>query len=146
MLRVVENGPAPIPERLAVVELRAVAHGAMPPLHTRAEDETYHVLEGEISFYVGRETTHARPGDLVIAPSGVPRTFRVTSAQARWLVLTSVRSLARYEDFARAVVPPNADRDWSTPEDAAAVAAIAAANGIEVLGPPGMLPAERRRH
>ena len=45
----------------------------------------------------------AQSGDVVVAPAGVAHTFRVESTDARWLVLTRVRSVERYEDFARAV-------------------------------------------
>ena len=127
--------------RAAVLETATMARGTMPPLHAHDRDESYHVLEGEVVFYVGDEIVRARAGDVVVAPGGVPRTFRVASAAARWLVMTSVKSLARYEDFTRAAVRPAAGlTGWPSAEDAAALAAIAAANDIDVLGPPGMLP------
>jgi hypothetical protein len=103
------------------------------------------VLGGVVVFHIGAETVCARPGDVVVAPKRVPRTFRVVSDHARWLVLTSLRSLARYEEFAKAVTQPSepaADPtgSWASDPDAAVVRAIAASNGIAVLGPPGMLP------
>ena len=57
---------------------------------------------------------------------------------ARWVVSTEVRSPARYDDFGRALAVPTGD--WESLEDAATVTAIAAANRISVLGPPGLLP------
>ena len=131
--------------RAAVVETSMLEQGAMPPLHTRDRDESYHVLEGAVTFYVGNEVVRARAGDVVVAPAGAPRTFRVESPRARWLVMTVVRSLSRYEDFARAVARPSAVATgeaptWPSADEEASLAAIAAANGIAVLGPPGMLP------
>ena len=131
--------------RAAVVETAAMERGTMPPLHARDRDESYHVLEGEVVFYVGDETVRARAGEVVVVPSGTARTFLVTSATARWLVMTTVRSLSRYQDFTRAVTQPREiggleETTWPSAEEAASLAAIAAANGIHVLGPPGMLP------
>ena len=118
----------------------------MPPLHARDEDETYYVLGGELTFFVGADVVRAETGDVVVAPREVPRTYRVESEDARWLVLTRVASAARFEDFGRALaVPVNGPAaDWPTSDEAAGVPAIASTNGIEVLGPPGMLPSDRR--
>jgi mannose-6-phosphate isomerase-like protein (cupin superfamily) len=122
---------------------RSAPLGAMAPLHRRDEDETYRILEGEITFYVGGDVVCARQGDIVVAPAGVAHTFRADSADARWLVLTRVSSLERFLDFGRAVSPPLAapESGWPSPSEAAAVAALAEPNGIELLGPPGALPA-----
>ena len=120
------------------VERIATRPGLMPPLHRRSEDESYRVLEGELTFYVDGDELRAGPDDVVAVPRDARRTFRVESAWARWLVVTRVRSVARYEDFGRALACPV--EEWPSAEEAASVAAIAAANGIEVLGPPGSLP------
>ena len=136
-------------ERVAVLDTANVGAGTMPPLHTRDRDESYYIVEGEVVFYVGDEIVRARAGDAVLAPRGAPRTFRVISDTARWLVMTTLRSLSRYEDFTSAVARPSPDQDagierWQRGADAAAVAAIAAANGVTLLGPPGMLPSDLR--
>jgi quercetin dioxygenase-like cupin family protein len=127
--------------RLAVVE-RVARAGAMAPLHRRDETETYRVLEGRVTFFVGSDVVIARAGDVVVAQPGAARTFRVESASARWLVHTTVTSLERFADFARAtstrVSAPGAG--WPCAQERSSVASIAAANGIEILGPPGALP------
>lgn len=120
----------------AMVE-RSAREGAMAPLHSRPVDESYRVLEGEVTFYVDGEPVHASAGDVVVAPRGAARTFRIESCSARWLVATRVDSLERYLDFGRAVAAPV--EEWPSPDEEAAVAAIAEANGIELLGPPGAL-------
>jgi uncharacterized cupin superfamily protein len=114
----------------------------MPPLVRRNVDETYSVIEGEMAFFVGDELVWAGAGDVVVAPAGAPRTFRVDSESARWIVLTHSRALDLYIDFGRAVSTRHRDPSagWPSEEEHAAVAAIAAANGIELLGPPGALP------
>lgn len=127
--------------QVAMVE-RSAREGHMPPLLRRQAAETYRVLEGEVAFFVGGDMVWAGPGDVVVAPAGMPRTFRVASAEARWLVLTQVSSLERFHDFARAVsMPlPNPASGWPSPEERDIVATMGAANGIELLGPPGTLP------
>jgi mannose-6-phosphate isomerase-like protein (cupin superfamily) len=121
----------------SLVDRRAVRN-AMPPLHRRYDDEAVRVLDGTVTFYVGDEVVTAAAGDVVVVPAGVARTFRVESSEARWLVLTRLRSVERYRDFGRAVSEPAGD--WPSAAELSSVAAIAAANGIELLGPPGALP------
>ena len=123
---------------------RTAVQGHMTPLHTRDVDESYRVLRGEVTFFVGGKRITARPGDVVDAPSGAARTMRAESAEARWLVTTRVSSLERYADFGRAVCAPLEDPygGWPSPEEEYSLAAIAAANGIELIAPPGALPAE----
>jgi hypothetical protein len=121
---------------------RSAPAGSMAPLHRRDEAEAYRVVEGEVTFFVDGDVILAREDDVVVAPAGAERTFRVESAGARWIVVTRVGSLERFLDFGRAVSPPLASpaAEWPSPSELAAVAAIGAANGIELLGPPGALP------
>ena len=132
------------PSQTALVE-RAAPEGAMPPLHRRDEAETYRVLEGEVLFFIDDEVVPAGPGDVVVAAAGAARTFRVESEDARWLVLTRVTALERFLDFNRAITQPLAVpiSGWPSEEERAGVAAMAAANGIELLGPPGLVPGGR---
>ena len=129
---------------VAMVE-RSAPVGHMPPLVRRDEQETYRVLSGEVVFFVGNDMVWAGPGDVVVAPPGAARTFRVASEGARWLVLTRGRALDRFTDFGRAVAAPAADprSSWTSDHEHAGVASLAAANGIERLGPPGALPCSR---
>jgi mannose-6-phosphate isomerase-like protein (cupin superfamily) len=134
------------PSQTALVE-RTAPEGAMPPLYRRDEAETYRVLEGEVLFFIGDEIVPAGPGDVVVAAAGAERAFRVESEDARWLVLTRVTSLELFLDFNRAVVEPVAVpiSGWPSAEEETALGSIGAANGIELLGPPGVLPGGRER-
>jgi mannose-6-phosphate isomerase-like protein (cupin superfamily) len=127
--------------QVAMIE-RSAPEGFMPPLVRRGEPETYRVTEGEVVFFVGGDMVWAGPGDVVVAPRDVPRTFRAGTGGARWLVLTRVASLERFIDFGRAVSIPLAtpSAGWPSADERCAVAAMGAANGIELLGPPGALP------
>ena len=129
--------------RTIVVERRARGRGLMPPLSERDVDESYYIVEGELTFFVGGDEVSAAAGDVVVAPAGVRRTFRVESERARWLVLTHVSRPGLFDDFGRAVAQPVGDdarESWS--DAVSAVSAIGAPNGIRVLGPPGLLPSD----
>jgi mannose-6-phosphate isomerase-like protein (cupin superfamily) len=134
------------PLQTALVE-RTAPEGAMPPLHRRDEAETYRVLEGEVLFFIDDEIVPAGPGDVVVAAAGAARTFRVESEDARWLILTRVNSLERFLDFNRALVEPIAVpiSGWPAAEEEATLSSVGVANGIELLGPPGVLPGGRER-
>jgi quercetin dioxygenase-like cupin family protein len=119
-----------------------VPHGDMPPLHIHhEEDEVFHVLDGEVTFFLPGREVPLTTGRTFLAPRGIPHTFRVESARARLLVYCTP---ARFDGFVRAVserapveeLPPR-----GRPLDPEAFAATAADYGIEILGPPGTLPA-----
>lgn len=105
----------------------------MPPLQAHPARTTYSVLDGSITFFVGGRTIEAQGGASVVAEPGVAHTFRIESEGARWRVATDVASIARFDDLGRALAHPCA----MTEQDTATVTAIAAANEIEILGPPG---------
>lgn len=115
--------------------------GDSPPLHVHhTEDEAIHVLSGELRFVVGGEELRIGAGEIVLAPKSVPHTYRVESREgARWLVTTACGD---FERFVRQLSRP-AEADClpdpsgpPMPEQQHALAAAAAANGIELLGPP----------
>ena len=126
----------------AMIE-RTAPKGWMTPLHTRDEDESYRVLEGAVTFFVGDEQVTGQPGDVIEAPRGMARTLRTETSGARWLVMTNIKELERFADFGLAICRPLAEpeKGWPSVEEPASLAAIAAVNGIELLGPPGALPA-----
>ncbi len=134
------------PARLAVVE-RNLTAGAMPALHVHEDDEAFYVVEGTMTLHVAGEAVRLEAGDAFLAPRGVPHTYRADSQRVRYLAMTWVRSVGRYEDFLRGVARPapalkaSDRRRWPSPDDEAALTAMAAANRITVLGPPGVLPA-----
>ena len=131
--------------QVSVVELVGPP-GDMPPLHLhRTDDEAWYVLEGEMSFYIGSEQPlRVAAGGLAFGPKGVPHTYRVEpGAQARWLAICTpgdfepfVVAASRPAELAE--LPPPGEAP--TEEEIAAVTALAEKHGIELLGPPGMLP------
>ena len=97
----------------------------------RVDDETFLVLEGELRVEVDGQARAAGPGAVAFLPRGLAHAFVVTSAQARYL---TIHTPAGFDQFALAV--GTSVGQTSTPNDPAALAAMAAEYGIEVLGPP----------
>jgi glyoxylate utilization-related uncharacterized protein len=61
--------------------------GNVPPPHIHhREDETFYVIEGEMTFSIGDRTIKATPGTMVFAPRDVPHSFTIDSDQVRILV------------------------------------------------------------
>ena len=117
--------------RYGLIDMLEVPAGDMPPLHVhRDHDEGFLLLDGELTLFLpGREIPLA-PGEWVLAPRGVPHAYRVGDAPARFLVFSQP---ARFVDFVREV----AALEEVTPER---LGETAAAHGIDILGPPGMVP------
>jgi mannose-6-phosphate isomerase-like protein (cupin superfamily) len=127
-------------DHLCVLEHQAPP-GDSPPLHIHhTEDEGFCLLSGEMRLRMGDDESRLSAGSVVLAPKGVPHTYRVeSSGGARWLTITTrgdfegfVRALARPAE--RAELPPLGP--IPTPEQEAAVVAIAERFGIEFVGPP----------
>ena len=101
-----------------------------PPLHRHvSDDEVWYVLEGEYRFKAGDAMFRVSEGGMAFGPRGLPHCFQnVGDTSARLLVITTPAGAEQYfEDFAR--LPPG-------PIDAKALAALALASGIELIGPP----------
>jgi quercetin dioxygenase-like cupin family protein len=64
--------------------------GNVPPRHIHhREDETFYIVEGEMTFSVGDETIKATPGTMVFAPRDIPHSFTIDSEQVRMLVMVA---------------------------------------------------------
>jgi quercetin dioxygenase-like cupin family protein len=126
--------------RYAVLEV-LVPEGDMPSLHAHhEEDEVFHVLDGEVTFFLPGTEVSLMAGETFRAPQDVPHTYRVESASARLLVFCAP---ARFEGFVRVVSEPAPAAELpprDRPIDPERFAAEAARHGIELLGPPGALP------
>jgi quercetin dioxygenase-like cupin family protein len=123
--------------RLALWEAD-LPRGAAPPLHSHPQDETFYVLEGHVTIWVGDEEQAGRSGAVAYAPGGTAHTFRVESDTARMLFLSTPAGI---EDFVRALAEP-AGWPWlQPPPDGPRVPAerLAAAerdHGVIRHGPP----------
>jgi quercetin dioxygenase-like cupin family protein len=111
--------------------------GTATPLHVHPQDdESFFVLEGEMTFYLeDGQPIPASAGAFIHIPKGhVPHAFYVESEMARFLVLT--RPL--HERFIRAAAEPAQSRTLPPPAapDMEKVMAAAREAGMEFLGPP----------
>ncbi len=127
--------------------------GAAPPLHSHPQDETFYVLEGQLTAWIvepelARDdgdpptwiATQGRPcgpGTAVFAPGKTPHTFRVESDTARMLFLSTPAGI---EDMVRGLAEP-ARWPWlPPPPDGPRVAAerlavVESATGMVRWGP-----------
>ena len=110
--------------------------GAGSPYHLHhKEDESFYVVEGEMTFYVGDERVKAGPGAFVYGPRGVPHGFEVEGdAPARMLLQNYPAGFEAFpvevgEPAEELVLPP------AEPPDMERLMTIAAKYGIEILGP-----------
>jgi quercetin dioxygenase-like cupin family protein len=118
--------------------------GDQPPLHVHDADEGFLVLEGELCLWAGEERHVLTPGRFVNAPAGVPHTYRVTGEDRARVIVSS--NTGAFAAFVQAYGEPAPRRELPPREapDAERLGRLAAVHGIELLGPPGMLPADLR--
>jgi len=53
----------------------------------RKEDESFYILEGEVTAWIGDQTIRGTPGTLIFGPRGVPHSFEIHSDQVHMLIL-----------------------------------------------------------
>jgi quercetin dioxygenase-like cupin family protein len=113
------------------------ASGDAPPLHVHThEDETYFVVEGTYTFFIGDQTLTAESGSVVFAPRGIPHTYRIESPAARYICVITPGG---WEGFFADAGIPAADPDFVPPAadpDFDRIGAIAERFGVSILGPP----------
>jgi quercetin dioxygenase-like cupin family protein len=106
-------------------------------LHTR-EDETFYVLDGELSIEIEGVEYRPGPGATVFAPRGLAHSYKVESPTARWLVLGTPGGFdgwffATGKPAERLVVPEFDPADF--PDFGDVIASVERYGG-KVLGPP----------
>lgn len=114
---------------VAAVEV-ALGPGQMAPLHADVADEAVLALDGELTLYAGR-LLQLVAGERHLVRAGTHHAYAAGPRGGRILVARAVRSLARYEEFVRAVGVPGGAQDA---DDLARLATIGAVNGISVIG------------
>ncbi len=97
--------------RYSVFEATVLPGGGPPPHVHRREDETFFVLEGEITFQIGDQRRVAKPGTFVHMPIGNQHAFKnETDQPAKMLISFSPAGLERMffevgKDLAEGEVP-----------------------------------------
>lgn len=115
--------------------------GAGTPLHRHPEDdETFYILEGELTFYLeDDQPIPASAGSFVHVPKGAVHAFNVESKTARYLIFTT----PQHGRFYRAISEPAQTRSIppEAPPDMEKIEAACQEYGVEILGPPPGAPA-----
>lgn len=119
---------------LFAVDIRMPPGGGPPVMHRHDPGEVYYVRAGEFTFYVGEASGVRRmtavAGDVVPLAGGTPHTIRNESTMDAIAFVVHAPG-APMEGFARSAAALAADG----PPSVDAVLAVAARNGIEMLGP-----------
>jgi quercetin dioxygenase-like cupin family protein len=111
--------------------------GAGVPRHLHHnEDETFYIIEGELTAVVGDERIELSAGDYLFAPREVPHTYVVRSERAQMLATISPAGLEQH--FVSLGVPvtgaePPTDAVMPPMDE---LVRQFAAYGVEILGPP----------
>jgi quercetin dioxygenase-like cupin family protein len=112
--------------------------GNVPPRHVHhREDETFYVVEGEMTFSIGDQVIKATPGTMVFAPRDIPHSFTIDSDEVRILVQNTPAGL---EGFFKAcsvpapsmTLPPEAETPYS---DKQKMMELAPEYGFEFIRP-----------
>jgi quercetin dioxygenase-like cupin family protein len=112
-------------DALAVIENTVPAGFGGPELHHHDFDETFYVLEGELTCQLGEELSTATAGTLAFARRGVNHAYaNLSGAPARFLLICTPAGFERHFDRLAAqtgVAPPpqrpspTPNRSWSAP-------------------------------
>jgi quercetin dioxygenase-like cupin family protein len=123
----------------------SLIEGAMPPggdgglhIHT-LEDETLHLLDGELHVTIGDRHFAMKAGDTYFAPRNVPHRLRnLGSMTSRALLINTPGTFDQF--IQQAGVPFDAGEASSgtpSPEQLQKILAMAESFGVKVLAPPG---------
>jgi quercetin dioxygenase-like cupin family protein len=123
------------------------SRGAATPLHVHHDaDETFYVLDGEVTIVVGDERIEAKAGDFVLGPREVPHAFVVTSERAELLVTFGPAGRegpigAGVDGFFRevAVRVDSGEKPQPTMPDGGEFARLMQLYGIDLVGPPPVI-------
>jgi len=104
--------------QFALIEAVARKGNVTPPHIHHREEETFYVLEGEMTFSVGGQTIKATPGTMVCLPRDVPHSFVIDSEQGRALILLTPAGLEGwFKEFSvpapAMTLPPQAEVPYS---------------------------------
>ena len=118
----------------ALVDERA-KRGESVPLHLHKDDmESFYVVEGEVTLYLGDQPgVRVGAGSFAHVPGGTVHGFRIESATARYLILTT----PRHGEFYRAITLPSRAGGLPPLEsiDGSRIKQASAEYGVEFVGP-----------
>jgi quercetin dioxygenase-like cupin family protein len=133
-LAVIKATAADTGGQMTIVEMTEPP-GAEAPRHVHhREDESFWILEGDVTLQVGDATIEAGAGDFAFGPRDVPHSYQVGDSGCRMLFICTPGG---FEGLVRAMSEPAESRTLPPPNDEPPnmerIAAVAEANGCELL-------------
>lgn len=113
-----------------------VPPGGGPPIHLHErEDESFYVLDGEVTFTVDERSMTAKAGSFVQLPKGTPHCFKNNSgAPVRMLIQCVPAGFDRFmQEFAHPLPSRQSPAVPPTPADIEKLLAVAPKYGIRIL-------------
>lgn len=107
------------------------------PMHIHTcEVEYFYLLEGEMTFHIGDEHTHATAPEFISLPREVPHRFEIASESVRFLHLYVPGG---YDGFYRELSEPalSLSPAAQVPGDVGRLITVAAKYGVEIMSPAG---------
>jgi quercetin dioxygenase-like cupin family protein len=105
--------------------------GDESPWHVHhAEDESFYVVEGHMTFLCGEQRVQAGPGTFVYGPREIPHGFRVEGTEPAMMLLQCTPG--GFEHF---VIEMSESAPPTGPPDMERLMALATKYDIEILGP-----------
>lgn len=102
-----------------------------PPRHIHhKEDETFYIVEGEVTFWVAGETFTRNAGEMAFVPRGTEHTFHVESDHTARML--TIMTPGGFESFFAEMARDN----LQIPDDMPRIAEIAQWYNLEFTGPP----------
>lgn len=123
--------------RFALMEIVGRKGNVPPPHIHHREDETFYILEGEMTASVSGQTIKGTPGTVIFLPCNVVHSFEVESEQIRMLVLLTPAGGEGYfkecgVPASTMTLPPPAELSYSEIEK---LLAVGTKYGIEFVLP-----------
>lgn len=121
--------------QLSLVE-QVIPAGFPSPWHLHQdEDESFYVIDGELTVIVGDKRVVLRKGDFAFGPRQIPHGFRVTSDKpARILLLSTGANFANFV-AETSELAPQPEMPAPAEPDIPRLIATAEKFGIKILGP-----------
>lgn len=120
--------------RLTVIEVKA-ERGDASPFHIHSqEDETFVVLEGSMTVWIGEERYHIGAGGIGFLPRGLPHGYRFTGDRTRALNICTPSGLENFFRSAGWDLSRPKPEGWAISHQALAESSARA--GATILGPP----------
>jgi len=126
-----------------IVEGMAAPGGGPPPHFHHFEDESFYILEGNITFQAGGKTVRSKPGDFIHVPRGTVHSFKNEgTVPARAVVIISPAGPTGMQHFFEESFTPTTDRTAPLPsiseELMKRMMDASARNGLEWIKPASM--------